>query len=95
MGIGTDILQGVGSFAKDAFSSANLGSTLKGVGSLAGAWGEYNLSNKLSKIEQQKLDYEKKKDQWMKDQFQKRQDNLDLAVENVFGATTLPNTTGA
>lgn len=42
--------------------TAGLGSALQGIGSLAGAWGQYESGKESNKLKKQQLEYEKSKD---------------------------------
>lgn len=45
-----------------AFSNINIGDTLQGIGSIAGAWGQYENGKESSKLKKKQLEYEMSKD---------------------------------
>jgi hypothetical protein len=74
----------------------NWGKILNGVGSLASAWGSYEVGKEQAKIEKEKLSYEKSKDTEVAKKTEMAQQNLDGALDNVYGVKkkkkTSPNT---
>lgn len=65
----------------------NWGTVLQGIGALAGAWGSYETSKEATKIEKEKLSYEKNKDAIAEAKTQIAQDNLDSALSSVYTTT--------
>lgn len=60
-------------------SLAGIGSVVKGVGSLASAWGAYEMGQNRTKLLKDQLNYEKSKDAFAMSQLDKRQNNIDDA----------------
>lgn len=66
------------------FGLADIGSTLKGIGSLAGAWGNYESGKAQNKMLKEQFDYAKKRDALVLAKLDERQD----VINDAFGATT-------
>lgn len=73
----------------DNWSTANTGSLLQGIGSIAGAWGNYESEKKRNDLLNQQFSYEKEKDANAKQKLDKAQSSLDNAFDNsVFNLAT-------
>lgn len=66
----------------DNWSTANTGSLLQGIGSIAGAWGNYESEKKRNKMLEKQFAYEQEKDSNAKAKLDKAQSSLDNAFDN-------------
>jgi len=63
----------------EKWDSKDTALTIQGLGSLAGAWGQYENGKEANKLIKKQLQYEKDKDTYAKGQMTKAQTNLEDA----------------
>jgi len=63
----------------------DLGTALSGIGSLAGAWGQYQNNKTQNKFLNKQFDYAVEKDKYAKDRMEEAQS----AIDNAFGTLSL------
>lgn len=66
------------------FTLGDIGLGLEGIGTLAGAWGQYEIGKQQNKLIKDQLKYQKQKDALALEKLKKREDDINQA----FGASS-------